>query len=74
MATTQPDRMNELEQRYKDGARIVSKLDGILIEHEDWWFNVRPSNTEPLLRLVVEAKTKDKMEQKRDEILDVIRN
>ena len=43
-------------------------------EFDDWWFNVRPSNTEPLLRLNLEAKTKKLMEKKRDEILKIIRS
>ncbi|NIP33039.1 phosphomannomutase/phosphoglucomutase, partial [Candidatus Saccharibacteria bacterium] len=47
-------------------------LDGIRLEFEDWWFNVRPSNTEPLLRLNLEAKTKEIMEEKRDEISKII--
>ena len=49
------------------------ELDGISSEYADWWFNVRASNTEPLLRLIVEGKTKEKMEAKRDELLKVIR-
>ncbi|MBW2989838.1 hypothetical protein KY358_05985, partial [Candidatus Woesearchaeota archaeon] len=42
-------------------------------DFKDWWFNVRPSNTEPLLRLNLEAKSKKLMEEKRDEVLGVIR-
>ena len=60
--------MKKLEEKYAEGAKDVSHLDGIRIEHEDWWFNVRASNTEPLLRLNLEAKTKEMMEEKRDEI------
>jgi len=48
-------------------------LDGIRIDFPDWWFNVRPSNTEPKLRLNLEAKTKELMEEKRDEVLAIIR-
>jgi phosphomannomutase len=51
----------------------VSHLDGISVDAEDWHFNVRPSNTEPLLRLNLEARSQELMEQKRDEVLDVIR-
>jgi len=62
---------NELKERYKDGT--LDTLDGITITYPTWWFNVRPSNTEPLLRLNVEADGKELMEQKRDELLGVIR-
>ena len=62
---------NELKERYKDGA--LDTLDGITITYPTWWFNVRPSNTEPLLRLNVEADNQQLMEQKRDELLGVIR-
>ncbi len=64
--------MKKLEEKYKTGKEIYF-LDGISIEFDDWWFNVRPSNTEPLLRLNLEAKSKELMEQKRDEVLDLIR-
>ncbi len=66
--------MKKLEKRYGKDARKVSWLDGIYIEFEDWWFNVRASNTEPLLRLNLEAKTKELMEEKRDEVLKLIRD
>lgn len=65
-------KMNELAERYKDADQ--SRLDGISIEYSDWRFTVRPSNTEPLLRLTLEAKSKNLMEQKRDEVLGIIRN
>jgi phosphomannomutase len=64
-------KMKELAEIYKDGK--VSWLDGVRIDFTDWWFNVRPSNTEPLLRLNLEAKSKQLMEEKRDEILKIIR-
>ena len=64
-------RMAAIEARYPD-ARI-SKLDGISIEYPDWHFNVRPSNTEPLLRLNLEGTTFEQMERKRDEVLSIIR-
>ena len=64
-------KMKELEEIYKDGK--ISHLDGIRIDFDDWWFNVRPSNTEPKLRLNLEAKTKELMEEKRDEVLAIIR-
>jgi phosphomannomutase len=61
-----------LKEKYADG-RVI-ELDGLSIEFDDWWFNVRPSNTEPLIRLNLEARTPELMEQKRDEVLEVIRS
>ena len=60
-----------LEERYAD-ARIL-KLDGVSVDYDDWHFNVRPSNTEPLLRLNLEAYAREAMERKRDEVLELIR-
>jgi phosphomannomutase len=65
-------KLAELEQRFS-GEGEVSHLDGVSIDAEDWHFNVRPSNTEPLLRLNLEARSEELMERKRDEVLDVIR-
>lgn len=64
-------KMNEIADHYKDA--IISRLDGVAVEYADWRFCVRPSNTEPLLRLTLEAKSKELMEQKRDEVLKLIR-
>lgn len=66
-------KMKELESRFKPIAKKTDWLDGITIEFDDWWFNVRASNTEPLLRLNLEANTKKLMEEKRDEVLMLIR-
>jgi phosphomannomutase len=60
-----------LEERYRD-ARI-QKLDGISVDYDAWHFNVRPSNTEPLVRLNLEAYTKEDMARRRDEVLAIIR-
>jgi phosphomannomutase len=65
-------KLQELKERYTGGR--ISHLDGISIEYDDWHFNVRPSNTEPLLRLNLEAVSEQLMEQKRDEVLAVIRS
>jgi len=65
-------KLDEIEQRYKDGK--VYRLDGISVEYPDWHFNVRPSNTEPLLRLNLEGTNEKLMEQKRDEVLGLIRS
>ena len=67
-----PAKLAELEQRFgPDGA--VSHMDGLSVEAADWHFNVRPSNTEPLLRLNLEARSQELMERKRDEVLAAIR-
>ena len=67
-----PSKLQELEERYADGT--VTHLDGISVDYDDWHFNVRPSNTEPLLRLNLEAFSQEQMERKRDEVLDLIRS
>ncbi len=59
-------KMEELARRYGEGQ--VDHLDGVTVGFKDWWFNCRPSNTEPLLRLNVEAKTKELLEAKLREI------
>jgi phosphomannomutase len=65
-------KMDELKERYWDGR--VSELDGVSIDYDDWHFNVRPSNTEPLLRLNLESLvSREHMEEKRDEMLGMIR-
>ncbi|HEX7737959.1 MAG TPA: phosphomannomutase/phosphoglucomutase [Ktedonobacteraceae bacterium] len=62
-----------LEEHFGKSAQSVDHLDGVTFDFGDWWFNVRPSNTEPLLRLNIEARTKNLMEAKRDEVLAFIR-
>jgi phosphomannomutase len=64
-------KVQEIKERF-GGEGEVSHLDGISIEAEDWHFNVRPSNTEPLLRLNLEARSQELMEHKRDEVLAVM--
>jgi phosphomannomutase len=66
-------KLQELEERFGKEGR-VSHLDGVSIDAEDWHMNVRPSNTEPLLRLNLEARSKELMERKRDEVLEVIQS
>ena len=63
----------ELEATYAVDGRAVDHLDGLTVTTDDWWFNVRPSNTEPLLRLNVEGKDTATMERVRDEVLARIR-
>jgi len=65
-------KMNEIASTYKDGK--ISWLDGVTIEFHDFWFNVRPSNTEPLLRLNLEAVSKKIMEKRTKEVLNIIRS
>lgn len=64
-------KIEELAATYGDGRLL--RLDGLSVEFEDWWFNVRPSNTEPLLRLVVEARSREHMEVRRDALTRQIR-
>jgi phosphomannomutase len=65
-------KVQEIKERYAGEAKI-SHLDGVSVEGPDWHFNVRPSNTEPLLRLNLEARSQELMERKRDEVLSLIR-
>jgi phosphomannomutase len=67
-----PAKLDELSAKYNSG-RVYS-LDGISAEFDDWHFNVRASNTEPMLRLNLEATTPGMMEKKRDEVLAIIRS
>jgi phosphomannomutase len=67
-------KLQELKERYA-AEGTVSHLDGVSVDADDWHFNVRPSNTEPLLRLNLEARgSQEKMEAKRDEVLSLIRS
>jgi len=59
--------LKKIEELYKDGK--VEHIDGLSVEYSDWRFNLRGSNTEPLLRLNLEAKSQELMEEKRDEVL-----
>ncbi len=66
-------KMEEIATRYADAKQ--DRLDGISIDYEDWHFNVRPSNTEPLLRLCLESLvSREDMERRRDEVLALIRS
>ena len=67
-------KLQALEEHFGKQAQSVDHLDGITLDFGDWWFNVRPSNTEPLLRLNVEANSRELMEQKRNEVLEFIRS
>jgi phosphomannomutase len=73
--TTVPDAAAAIErvEQALAGRGDADHVDGLTVAGEDWWVNVRPSNTEPLLRLNVEARTQDMMESLRDEVLGLIR-
>jgi len=66
------EKIRELKKRFNDGEII--EIDGLRVDFKDWWFNVRPSNTEPLLRLVVEAENKKLLEEKKKELAKLIKN
>ncbi|HEY3181408.1 MAG TPA: hypothetical protein VGJ77_01120, partial [Gaiellaceae bacterium] len=66
-------KLKELEERFGPEGR-VTHMDGVSVDAHDWHMNIRPSNTEPLLRLNLEARTPKLMASKRDEVLDVIRS
>jgi phosphomannomutase len=66
-------KLQELKERFGPEGK-VSHLDGLSVDADDWHMNVRPSNTEPLLRLNLEALSPELMERKRDEVLEVIRS
>ena len=69
-----PVRLQALKDTFGKTAKRVSHLDGVSFEFDDWHFNVRPSNTEPLLRLNLEALSEATMESRRDEVLALIRS
>jgi phosphomannomutase len=71
MVADQGAKIEELARRYGDGGQ--DRLDGLTVEYDDWWFNVRPSNTEPLLRLNVEGRTKELLDDHTAAVLAVIR-
>ena len=62
--------IRELARVFSDGK--IDYLDGITVEYPDWWFNVRPSNTEPLLRLVMEARTTPLLERGKERVLPIL--
>jgi phosphomannomutase len=63
-------KMDELARRYSDAQ--IDYLDGVTFNYPDWWANVRPSNTEPFLRLVLEARTPEELERHRKELVGVL--
>jgi len=69
-----PAVLARLRAKYGAAAKRITEIDGYKVEFEDWWFNVRASNTEPLIRLNLEAKTREKMDEKVAELLKEIRS
>ena len=69
-----PLKLQELKERYAAEGGRISHLDGLSVDFDDWHFNVRPSNTEPLLRLNLEALSHELMEEKQEEVLGLIRD
>ena len=67
-----PQKLKEIEKNYSKGK--LDHLDGLTVEFPDWWFNLRPSNTEPLLRLNVEADSPELLQEKTQELLSLIRS
>ena len=66
-------KINQIKEHYQAKAKNIFELDGLSVEFDDWWFNLRKSNTEALLRLNLEADTKKLMEKKRDEVMKLIK-
>jgi phosphomannomutase len=69
--TDKDKKIKQIAEHFKDGK--IDYLDGVTIEYSDWWFNVRKSNTEPLLRLNLEGKTKTIMKQRKKQVIDIIK-
>jgi phosphomannomutase len=61
-----------IKQKYSDGQQLF--IDGIKVTYPDYWFSIRASNTEPVVRLIVESGSQEIMEAKRDELLSIIRS
>ena len=66
--------LENVKQHYKDKAKNIFELDGVSVEFEDWWFNLRKSNTEPVIRLNLEADTKKLMNEKKEDIFRIIKS
>lgn len=67
-----PRKLKEIEKHFSDAK--VDHLDGLTVEYKDWWFNLRPSNTEPLVRLNIEAQSKKLLKEKKEELSKLIRD
>ena len=65
--------MAKVEAHYREAGATIDELDGLTVEYPDWWFNLRPSNTQPLLRLNVEASDEEQLRTRTDEVLRLVR-
>jgi phosphomannomutase len=65
--------VTRIEAFYSEHGADIDHLDGLTVGFDDWWFNLRASNTQPLLRLNVEAETDDLLREKTSEVLELIR-
>jgi len=65
--------IKRLVDTYRAEANNIIDIDGVRLEFDDWWFNIRMSSTEPLIRLTLEAKTKEMMEEKKQALIDIIK-
>ena len=65
-------KIQKVKERYADGK--ISELDGVSVEYPDYWFNLRPSNTEPLIRFTLEARSLELMQKMRDEIIGILKD
>ncbi|MDP3057477.1 MAG: hypothetical protein Q8N37_03085 [bacterium] len=66
-----PEKLEEIEKKYSDGKII--KLDGLTVEYSDWWFNLRGSNTEPVIRLNLESRSRGLTEEKVKEVSGLLK-
>jgi phosphomannomutase len=67
-----PDKIAAVTKAFADGEQ--DSIDGLTVQFRDWWFNLRPSNTEPLLRLNIEASSPAMLEEKKNQLLKIIRS
>jgi phosphomannomutase len=65
--------LREIERRYREAGGRIGKLDGVSVDFPDYWFNVRPSNTEPLIRLRLEAVSREVAEQRTEELVGFLK-
>ena len=65
--------LSQLERKYREEGGRIDKLDGVSVEFPDFWFNVRPSNTEPLIRLRLEAVSREVAEQRTEEVVEFLK-
>ena len=64
--------LESIKQKYADGKQDY--LDGVTVEYQNWWFNLRPSNTEPVIKLTIEAQTQELLDEKQKELSGFIGN